>query len=101
MGGSFPLVETNEDGTHVVHAVLVAAVPGHQFIEEFFNDFLTADLLFDASLNPLDHLTIALYLPDTITSHNNKIYGVCPYLYNVGAHCDHLLLRFQPRLFVL
>ncbi len=97
--GSF--FEPNEDSRHVVHAVLVAAVFGDEFIKEFFTD--TFEFLFiNSGLDPVHHLWVCLDLPYTIASHNNKIYVFVFNLHDVWLGGYHLLLSWQALvLFVL
>ena len=100
MIGSF-FVEPDEDSWHVVHAVLVTAVFGDQFVEEFFTDNFEF-LSIESALDPVHHLCVCLYLPYTIAAHYNKIYVFIFYLRDVWLCCYHLLLRRQTIvLFVL
>ena len=100
MIGSF-FVEPDEDGWHVVHAVLISAVFWDQFIEELFTDTFEF-LSIESALDPVDHLCVRLYLPYTIAAHYNKIYVFVFYLRDVRLCCYHLLLRRQTIvLFVL
>lgn len=87
--GSF--LEPDEDGGHVIHAVLVSAVFRDQFVEQFFADDLEV-LSVESQLDPIDHLCVRLNLPYTVASHYNKIYVLIFYFYDVWLCCDHLLL---------
>lgn len=100
-GGSFSLVEANEDGAHVVHSVLVAAVFGHQFVQQLFYDLFAGNLFGNTLLHPLHHLAIALNLPYTVAPHYYKVYLVRSYLLYVRVGCYHLILRLQTGLLVL
>jgi hypothetical protein len=99
--GSFLLVEANEDGAHVVHAILVAAVFGDEFVEELLANGLDGHLFGDTLADPLHHLIVLLHLPYTIAAHNNKIYALGLHLGHVWKGCYHLLIRFSPTLLVL
>jgi len=99
-GGSF-LVELDQDGRHVVHAVLIAAVLRDKFVEEFFADFFEFFAI-ETVLDPVHHLTVGLDLPDAVASHNNKIYVLVFDFDDVWLGGNHLVLRLEAFiLFVL
>ena len=99
--GSFFLIEAYEYCTHIVHSVLTGAVLGNKLVKQFFYDGLATNLFAEPFVYPLHHLIVIFHLPYTVTPHYNKIYRVCLHLRYVWISCDHLLLRLQPRLFVL
>ena len=75
MQGSLVGGEPDEDGTHVVHTVEVAAVFTDQLLQQFLDDGLVR-LLLQAPLHPLYHLLVRLDLPNTIATHYNELYSL-------------------------
>ena len=67
------LLEAYEDGAHVVHTVLTAIVLGDKFIQQLLEDLLVGLTVANALVDPLNHLSVALDLPDAVASHNNKV----------------------------
>lgn len=92
--------ELDENGWHVVHSVLISTVFRDKFIQKVFtNDFKVSSFL--SGLDPVDHFLIGLDLPNTIATHNNKVYVVVSDFNNVRVSSNHLLFSRQRIVFFI
>lgn len=86
------LAKGDEDGGHVVHAVLAGAVLADELVEELLED--TGALLFvmEPPADPFYHVFVGLDFPDAIAAHDYEIDAFILELLDVGVGGDHLLL---------
>lgn len=85
------LVKLDQDSGHVIHPILVSWVFRHELIKQFLTNGLELSVI-QSLLDPIDHFLISLDLPDTITTHDNKVYVLVFDFSDVGFGSDHLLL---------
>ena len=91
--GSSRSVELDQNGAHVVHPILTAAVFRNKFVEKFLENGSAFTTVLDTFADPIYHFLVGLDLPDAVTSHNNKIYVFYLCDLHVRPSTDLLFLR--------
>ena len=86
--------EDDEDGTHVVSAVVLLFIVSQLFIEQRFH-YLLQTHHGESFPNPLYHRLVVLCLPNAIASHYDEIDSLPINPSDVRRGTDHLLCRVQ------
>lgn len=93
--------ELDDDGAHIIHAVLVAAISRNQLVQQSLHYGLRGLTIGESPLDPVHHLAVRFHLPYTVASHYYKIYVLVSHLYYVRKRTYRLLLCFHCCSFVL
>ena len=92
--------ELDKDSWHIIHSVLITTVFRDELIKKVFtNDFKFSSFL--SWFNPFNHFLIGLDLPNTITTHDNKIYVFISDFNYIRFSCNHLFLWRQRVIFLI